>query len=125
VNRVPDATLVTTGVGNPLGSLAVALMTTPEIVSVTARDVSVIVPVFATTIRYVTAAPVPGAAGVCVFATVRAVVGAVTTTPTALVACTAVEHALAAYTNPVFETDVAAHTTPSWPLIVNVVVVPG
>jgi hypothetical protein len=125
VNRVPDATLVTTGVGYPLGSLAVALMTTPEIVSVTTKLVSVIVPVFATTIRYVTAAPVPGAAGACVFATVSVVAGAVTTTPTTFVACTAVEHALAAYTNPVFETEVEAHTTPSWPLIVNVVVVPG
>jgi hypothetical protein len=100
-------------------------MTTAEIVSVTVNDVSVIVPTFATTIRYVTAAPVPGAAGACVFATVRVVVGAVTTTPTAFVACTAVEHALAAYTNPVFETEVEAHTTPNCPLIVNVVVVPG
>jgi hypothetical protein len=51
-NRVPDpATLATVGVGNPLGSLAVALVTTGEIVSTTTRFVIVIVPKFSTTIR--------------------------------------------------------------------------
>ncbi len=125
-NRVPDpATLTTVGVGNPLGSLAVALVTTGEIVSTTTRFVIVIVPVFTTTTLYVTGPPIPGDAGACSFDTVRPVTGADSTTPTGLVTSTVVEPALDAITNPVFDTAVSTHTTPYWPEIVNVVVVPG
>jgi hypothetical protein len=61
---VPLAIDVTAGVGNPLGSDAVALVTTGEIVSVTVSAVIVIVPVFVTTTWYVTALPMPGTNGV-------------------------------------------------------------
>jgi len=124
--RVPDpATLVTTGVGNPLGSLAVALVTTGEIVSVTVRFVIVAVPVFTITTRYVTAPPIPGEAGTCCFDTVRFVTGAGTTTTAGFVIMTVVDAPFDAITNPVFDTAVAAHTTPTLPETVNVVVVPG
>ena len=51
LNTVPvPATLVTAGVGNPDGSLPVALMTTGDIVSMTERFVTVASPLFVTTI---------------------------------------------------------------------------
>ena len=124
-NGVPLPTLVTAGVGNPLGSDAVALVTTGEIVSITTRFVSVIVPVFVTTTRYVTGEPIPGAAGSCAFTTEIPVTGACTTIPTPLLLHTVVPHGVAAITYAVFDTAVFTHTTPTRPLIVNVVVVPG
>ncbi len=124
-NRVPLAIEVTTGVGNPEGSAAVALMTTGEIVSVRVRFVIVMVPEFTTTTVYVTGDPVTGVAGVCVFTTDSPVAGAATVTPTAFVASTVVDSPSDATTNPVFETATATHTTPMFPEIVNVVVVPG
>ena len=100
-------------------------MITGETVSVTTRFVIVIVPVFATTIRYVTVAPVAGDAGVCVFTIDMPVTGAGITTPTGFVVHTVVPHGVDAMMKAVFETAVAAHTTPSRPVIENVVLVPG
>jgi len=72
-NNVPDpATCVITGVANPVGSIAVAPVTTGLNVSATVRFVIVAVPVFFTTIVYVTACPVPGFAGTWYFVVVKA-----------------------------------------------------
>jgi len=124
-NSVPDVTPVTAGVGKPEGSDAVALVITGEIVSVTTRFVIVIVPVFATTTRYVTVAPVPGAAGVCVFTIDNPVTGAGTRIPARFVFHTVVPHGVVAMIKAVFDTPVFTHTTPIRPVIENVVLVPG
>jgi hypothetical protein len=122
---VPELTVVIDAAPNAAGWSPAAPATTGESVSVTTRFVIVIVPVLATTIRYVTCAPVPGAPGVCSFDTVSPVTGAGSTAPTGFVVSTVVEHALEAITKPVFDTARSAHTTPYRPEIVNVVVVPG
>jgi len=57
------ATCETCGVPNPLGSIAVALWISGEIVSHSERFDSVVPPVFATTIRYDTGDPVTGPPG--------------------------------------------------------------
>jgi len=94
-------------------------------VSSTVRFVIVIVPVFVTTTRYVIAEPVPGAAGFWLFTTDNPVTGACTTAPTPFEFHTVVPHGVVAFTHAVFDTAVFTHTTPTRPLIVNVVVVPG
>ena len=112
-NTVPvPATLVTVGVGKPVGSLAVPLITTGEIVSVTVSAVSVASPVFVTTIAYVNAFPVPGVGVVWIFTTEIPVVTAGTKAPTALLFRVACAHAIPPVAYAVFDTCVAAHTTP-------------
>jgi len=87
---------------------------TGETVSVTTRFVIVIVPVFATTIRYVTVAPVAGDAGVCVFTIDSPAFTAGITFPTTLLAClVSTAHEISPpMTNAVFDTDVVTHTSP-------------
>jgi hypothetical protein len=111
-NNVPPATELTVGVGYPLGSIAVPLMTTGEMVSVTIRFVIVAVPLFVTTIEYVTGAPMPGDAGVWILDTVRFVVSAGKSTPTAPLNRFTCEHTFPPVPYDVFETCVAAQTTP-------------
>jgi hypothetical protein len=106
---VPD---VTDGAGNPLGPLPVALITTADSVSVTVNAVTVAVPVFVTTIEYVTGAPIPGDAGVWIFTTVSPVTTGGRSTPTALLNRFTCAHAIPPATYAVFDTCVAAHTTP-------------
>ena len=59
----PPAACVTTGAGNPPGSTDPAPCTTGEIVSHSVRLVTVVAPVFATTIRYFTGWPVTAPPG--------------------------------------------------------------
>ena len=122
---VPLPWLATVAGSHPAGSLDTPPITTGDTVSVTVSDVTVIVPLFVTTIRYVIGFPVTGDGCTCVFTIDRFVTAGWITAPTAFVTSTVVEHAFHATTNPVFEIDVAAHTTPIVPVIVNVVVVPG
>jgi hypothetical protein len=84
------------------------------------RLVIVIIPVFVTTSRYVTGAPVPGDAGVCVFTIVRLVTAGWITDPTTFVASPTVPHTPVPVTYAVFDTAVGAHTTPTNPVTVNV-----
>jgi hypothetical protein len=104
----------------------VALVTTGEIVSVTTRFVIVAVPVFTTTMLYVTGAPEAGALGVWILDTVRPGVAAGKATPTAdVLKWFTCAHAIPPVAYAVFETCVGTHTTPYRPEIVNVVEVPG
>jgi hypothetical protein len=123
---VPLAVFATVATAHPTGlSDVLGVPTTGDIVSVTVSDVIVIVPLFVTTIRYVTGFPVTGEGCTCVFTIERFVTAGWITMPTGFVISTVVEHAVDATTYPVFEIVVAAHTTPICPLTVNVVVVPG
>jgi hypothetical protein len=72
MNRVPDATFVTTGAAHPAGVPATAFTMTGETVSTTVRFVIVWVLVFVTTIWNVTGEPIPGAAGFIVLTAVTA-----------------------------------------------------
>jgi hypothetical protein len=127
-NVPAPAACVTTGVPNPPGSSAVALSITGEIVSHNVRFVSVVPPVFVTTIRYFTGWPVTGEGTTGSFCTVYNSVGAgKVNVPAVAIIAVAVSgaHAVAADTNVVFPTVVAAHTTPATPEIVNVYATPG
>jgi len=114
-NRVPlPAWVVTVAAGNPVGWSPAAPVITGDTVSVTTRFVIVAVPVFATTTRYVTELPVPGAAGVCVLSTDSPVRTGGITFPTTLLACVvSTAHEISPpMTNAVFDTDVVTHTSP-------------
>src|SRR6185503_17760192 len=116
-----------TGVGKLLGSSAVALSTTGEIVSHRLRFVRVVPPVFVTTIRYFTGCPITVDGATVSFCTVYARIGAgsVNVGLEALIAVADTAHSVPAETNAVFPTVVDAHTTPASPEIVNVYVTPG
>jgi hypothetical protein len=81
-------------------------------VSITVNAVTVAVPTFVTTIEYVTGPPIPGVAGLCTFTAVRFVTTPGTTTPTALLYRFTCAHAIPPAAYAVFDTCVAAHTTP-------------
>jgi hypothetical protein len=89
-------------------------------VSLITRLVTVSVPVFVTTIVYVTVPVGTGAAGACVFTTVIVVVGAATVNPTPFVITVVVDrHGPTPITHAVFDTLCAPHTGATVPVIVK------
>ena len=88
-------------------------------VSTTTTLPIVTAPALLTTIRYATPSPIPPPP-TCSFATTRLSSGASTVNPTAFVSSVVALQESAARTNAVFETAVAAHTSPTDPVIVNV-----
>ena len=127
---------VTTGAANPAGCTVdtpVSTVVSPGsptlTVSATSTRVSVADPVFRTSIRHVTAVPAASAdpvAGVCVLPTRRFATGGPTTVPVApLVIAFPVEHGVPTSTYAVFDRTVGPHTSPTAPVIVNVIDVFG
>ena len=82
---VPPVTCEIVGADITDGSSVVTNVSSGAILSRTSRLSTVADPTFVTTTWYVTVAPVPGAAGTCVFSTAMLVTGAATSTPTAFV----------------------------------------
>jgi hypothetical protein len=118
---VPEPAIdVTAGTAHPAGWSEVAPMMAASTVSTIVSAVRVAVPLLVTTTRYVIASPTPGLAGDCCLSTVRFVVGGLTTCPIATDWTEGILQMVPAATSAVFDTCVAAHTSPTPPEIVNV-----
>src|SRR5207245_2434839 len=94
-------------------------------VSFTAMPVSVALPLFDTTSRYVTTSPATGLAGVCVLTTATEGTGAAIDVHTWFVGCTVGTHGVFASTTAKLHTVVSTHTDPSTTVTVNVKLAPG
>ncbi len=95
----------------------VAPVITGEIVSTTMRPTTVVPPVFATTIWYVTGSPIPGFAGIKFFIVVTPrIPDGTTVNPTAFVKMSVEVHTVPAVTYAVFDTPLAQPPFQRFPL---------